>query len=445
MTDKEMKKVKDSLPEWDKQNEAEKKLDRELACREMINSILIYGYLDNTIDEIYEDKYLRNYKKDISEERIKELIKEQQEDLKKSKINNSVYTDDEGVTYNSVSWYDEDEEKELNENYDNEDLTIYNIKEVKPNRYKTTIPSEYEEELKELGLEYYFYSDSEVGPESEDIEYLDVYFDKDKINDIIKIKKKALNDYYSKYNKNESKELRKYNSRLYGVYDTEKQEYTDTGTLEDMKNEVENEKEDIEEKQEEPKEDKKDININITVKNESLNDKNKILSKVFANYPDISEEDEDYLNGLSLEELIIELRSRGWEDLIEENKEIKKVKTESLEEESINPIINPDDRYYYDDHLWVVYLYPGAGVELIPYYVYADYEQEALDILLPYLLENALGLVYDVSDLEDDDLDNYMSIDGNYYLDYNTRIEEIEGEEKEKIEKEFFKNYKEED
>ena len=242
----------------------------------------------------------------------------------------------------------------------------------------------------------------------------------------------------------ESKELRKYNSRLYGVYDTEKQEYIDTGALEDMKKEVATEKEDIEDKKEEPKEDKKDININITVKNESLNDKNKILSKVFANYPDISEEDEDYLNGLSLEELINELRSRGWEDLMEENKEIKKVKTESLEEEGINPIINPDDRYYYDDHLWVVYLYPGAGVELIPYYVYADYEQEVFDILLPYLLENAPGLVYDVSDLEDDDLADYMSIDGNYYLDYNTRIEELEDEDKEKIEKEFFKDYKEE-
>lgn len=801
MTDKELQKIKDSLPKWDEQNEEEKKLDNELSCREMINSILIYGYLNNTVDEIYENKYLRGYKKDISEERIKELIKEQQEDLKKSKINQDVYTDSEGVTYNSVSWYDDsdnesadkkteadeidsdklwgihirsmasgaestlkldgkyvaftnkDEASKCRQSMDDnngyinnflvntlEDLshvdesslqifdTFEEYKEYSDKVVNDFIKSEEEkhnrleklrdsimyklvDDLKDAGFnvldvgedawkvkhtdfndvgvrpDIYCYIIIDAGVSYEGRSYgsrkysvnedglisttdYNNYKPYDEYKDTIikdiknlvdanrrsrKEESKSLNEslgsryevweryfedgepakseYVQSFDnyedasrfvdglnedpncsawivdtmQKESKELRKYNSRLYGVYDTEKEEYTDTGTLEDMKNEVENDKEDVEETQKEPKEDKKDININITVKNESLNDKNKILSKVFANYPDISEEDEDYLNGLSLEELIIELRSRGWEDTLEENKEIKteatdkeaeimlhiqnwmevndfedayekgmikprpdfdymkkqdlddfisrkrswvaykdkdslhdfddmvnslkytyrdkqnnedeeenikvldtckvdgksialiihndegrrkygiierykmvdgnvvdygcvthyytdadckeafeklkqksdvssnELKTESFKEESVDPIINPDDKFYKDGHLFKVLLYPGAGAELIPYYVYADYEQDALEILVPYLEENAPGLVINIEDLEDEELDNYITVDGIHYLDYNTYIEELDGEEKEKIETEFFKNYKEEE
>ena len=82
---------------------------------------------------------------------------------------------------------------------------------------------------------------------------------------------------------------------------------------------------------------------------------------------------------------------------------------------------------------------------MIPYYVYADYEQDALEILIPYIEENALGLLINIEDLEDEDLDNYITVDGINYLDYNTQIEELFDEEKDKVEDEFFKNYKEEE
>ena len=47
--------------------------------------------------------------------------------------------------------------------------------------------------------------------------------------------------------------------------------------------------------------------------------KNEILSKVFARYPDISEEDEDYLNSLSDDDLISEIKNRGWNDILNES------------------------------------------------------------------------------------------------------------------------------
>lgn len=621
MTKKEIEKVKASLPKWDEQNEEEKKLDRELDCREMINSILIYGYLNSTIDGIYEDKYLRNYKKDISEDRIKELIKEQQDDLKKSKIFDDVYTDDEGVTYNSVSWYDE------------------------------------EDDIKEEGLFNKKVKDDDI----------------DALNkDLIDINAKAL--------KNESKELRKYNSRLYGIYDTEKEEYVDTGTLDEMKVEVEAEKEGIEELKEPEEKESKDININVTIKNESkeedlLNgteemaidyaidsykreprDIEEIVHEAVNYYnngnaeleyenEDFYEEEADYEKVLkivkaklglnenvelgdnvhnlpeyefralryaetysiidytvdgnkmtyveklpnegnfkhivdldTMKELSVKNESLSSNNIMDElnrlhkefnpykdnandiKKEVKQIlqdapdgtemyrvtqdtssgwtshgsysdtrtviktlkkyngvwemygtkrdiddavlsilfnsgelmsredaekekekqmvndksshrdiinigtdsagdpvgksinrvsypnkKEESLSEESINLIINPEDKFYKDGHLFKVLLYPGAGVEMIPYYVYADYEQDALEILIPYLEENALGLLVDIEDLEDEDLDNYITVDGINYLDYNTQIEELFDEEKAKVEDEFFKNYKEEE
>ena len=621
MTKKEIEKVKASLPKWDEQNEEEKKLDRELDCREMINSILIYGYLNSTIDGIYEDKYLRNYKKDISEDRIKELIKEQQDDLKKSKIFTDVYTDGEGVTYNSVSWYDE------------------------------------EDDIKEEGLFNKKVKDDDI----------------DALNkDLIDINAKAL--------KNESRELRKYNSRLYGIYDTEKEEYVDTGTLDEMKVEVEAEKEGIEELKEPEEKESKDININVTIKNESkeedlLNgteemaidyaidsykreprDIEEIVHEAVNYYnngnaepeyenEDFYEEEADYEKVLkivkaklglnenvelgdnvhnlpeyefralryaetygiidytvdgnkmtyveklpnegnfkhivdldTMKELSIKNESLSSNNIMDElnrlhkefnpykdnandiKKEVKQIlqdapdgtemyrvtqdtssgwtshgsysdtrtviktlkkyngvwemygtkrdiddavlsilfnsgklmsredaekekekqmvndksshrdivnigtdsagnpvgksinrvsypnkKEESLSGESINPIINPEDKFYKDGHLFKVLLYPGAGVEMIPYYVYADYEQDALEILIPYIEENALGLLINIEDLEDEDLDNYITVDGINYLDYNTQIEELFDEEKAKVEDEFFKNYKEEE
>lgn len=80
------------------------------------------------------------------------------------------------------------------------------------------------------------------------------------------------------------------------------------------------------------------LDMHINDKNEEFltedidENKNSILSKVFAQYPDIDEEDEDYLNGLSYDELVNELKTRGWDDLLEES---KKIKTEDEESKKI--------------------------------------------------------------------------------------------------------------
>ena len=74
-----------------------------------------------------------------------------------------------------------------------------------------------------------------------------------------------------------------------------------------------------------------------------------LLSRIFAQYHDISEEDEDYLNGLNYEELVSEIKSRGWNDLLEESKieEVKKTlddvysdsATEALWDKKFNELV----------------------------------------------------------------------------------------------------------
>jgi hypothetical protein len=126
MTGKQIEKAKDELyfkyygdecriPEnlkqpWTKEDEV---LYEELSCREMINSILIYGGSCEKGGYKYE-RYLKPYiegdlwhKTLLSEERVDELIKEQQDSLSRATISADVYTDSEGCTYNSCKWEDD--------------------------------------------------------------------------------------------------------------------------------------------------------------------------------------------------------------------------------------------------------------------------------------------------------------------------------------------------
>lgn len=92
----------------------QKKEYAELACREMINSIMIYGNINSPYDE-KEDKldlFLeeRCQKRGIfyvPRERIIELVKEQQADFAKAVVKSGVCTDYEGCTYNTCVWADE--------------------------------------------------------------------------------------------------------------------------------------------------------------------------------------------------------------------------------------------------------------------------------------------------------------------------------------------------
>lgn len=52
--------------------------------------------------------------------------------------------------------------------------------------------------------------------------------------------------------------------------------------------------------------------------NENLN-RFQLLGAIFAEFPDLSSEDEDYLNQLSSDELISEIKNRGWEDILQES------------------------------------------------------------------------------------------------------------------------------
>lgn len=78
-------------------------------------------------------------------------------------------------------------------------------------------------------------------------------------------------------------------------------------------------------------------------------------------------------------------------------------------------IINPEDKDYYDGKLYMVGLYPGAGAELKTFYVYGEYEGEALESVVAYLdLSSETGLLLDMDEVEDIVYDDY----GEEYNDW---------------------------
>lgn len=115
MTDKQIKAVKDSLPRLRDMNEEQEREYAELSCREMINSIMIYGNINSPYNEKEDklDRYLEERWQErgsmyyVPRKRIIELVKEQQADFAKAVVKSGVYTDYEGCTYNSCVWADE--------------------------------------------------------------------------------------------------------------------------------------------------------------------------------------------------------------------------------------------------------------------------------------------------------------------------------------------------
>ena len=106
MTDKEIKKIRDEIPQFEngvpcKLTLEQKQLHRELDCRDMINSCLCYG--QNFIESRYSNPYI----KELGKERVLELYNEQKADFDKAKVLYNVGKDSEGTTYNSVRWADE--------------------------------------------------------------------------------------------------------------------------------------------------------------------------------------------------------------------------------------------------------------------------------------------------------------------------------------------------
>lgn len=114
MTEKQITALKNTLPPCSKQTDEQKHLAKELRCRTMINSIMIYGNINSPYNEKTGefDYYLRDYVNGseffhLGKERVLELVREQQEDFKHAKVRRSVYTDGEGCTYNSCDWADD--------------------------------------------------------------------------------------------------------------------------------------------------------------------------------------------------------------------------------------------------------------------------------------------------------------------------------------------------
>lgn len=106
MTGKQIEKKRNEIPQFEngipcKLTPEQKALHRELDCREMINSCLIYG------TKFLETRYSEKYIKKLGEKRVLELYNEQKADFDKAIVFHNVYEDSEGISYNSIKWEDE--------------------------------------------------------------------------------------------------------------------------------------------------------------------------------------------------------------------------------------------------------------------------------------------------------------------------------------------------
>ena len=120
-----------------------KELDIEgtiLSCIEMIHSILTYAEPHNhTLEYVLNNKYMQKYIEELGQEEVSNLINNEIEEYKNATINSNVYTDSEGVTYNSVTFKDdikescEEKMKEADEIYGNElneDSEVITFREI---------------------------------------------------------------------------------------------------------------------------------------------------------------------------------------------------------------------------------------------------------------------------------------------------------------------------
>lgn len=116
------------------------------------------------------------------------------------------------------------------------------------------------------------------------------------------------------------------------------------------------------------------------------------------------------------------------DDVIEDSKE-KGLYTESEDEEIV--VINPDDKNFYDK-LYKVFLYSGVGVSGVTYKVYADYEEQALEIAVAYAEDNAPGVLTDIEEVSDDEESMYIYVDATeygasqpHYISIESSLEEL--------------------
>ena len=107
MTRKEVEAVKEKelwITDRSNWNKKQQRIDAELSCIEMIDSIICYGSCD--YDYVINNRYLESYIDELGLDKVKELVKGQIDE--KPYIKRDVYTDNEGLTYNSLIFKDEE-------------------------------------------------------------------------------------------------------------------------------------------------------------------------------------------------------------------------------------------------------------------------------------------------------------------------------------------------
>ena len=112
MTDKQISAARATLPRgilWADWPEEAKRLYNELSCREMVNSCLCYGSIEDFWRKPeWRDSYAARHVRALGRARVAEICKEQQEDIARARILRNVFTDSEGCSYNSIIWADEE-------------------------------------------------------------------------------------------------------------------------------------------------------------------------------------------------------------------------------------------------------------------------------------------------------------------------------------------------
>lgn len=96
---------------WKDWTDEEHNLYEELNCREMINSCLCYGSIRDfweVCEWRFGDKsYAAPYVRKLGRERVEKICKEQEADMARARVLRNVFTDSEGLHYNSIVWADE--------------------------------------------------------------------------------------------------------------------------------------------------------------------------------------------------------------------------------------------------------------------------------------------------------------------------------------------------
>lgn len=133
----------------------------------------------------------------------------------------------------------------------------------------------------------------------------------------------------------------------------------------------------------------------------------------------------DWLNE-EREELKQESKTTVEQEVVRENKEL----TEDIEAKNIT--INPEDSDYYEEKFLVTLNTGVNGDSGLAFEVYANDEQQALEILVPYLEETYPGYLIDCEEVDPEDT-QYIYVDGTEYgatkpycLDIYTGVEYLE-------------------